>query len=130
MRTKKEILIAFEYVEDQIKKATEQLDSFDTQFIKIKDAILALQSITQDTQSLIPISDGIYAKATVKKIDSVIVDVGQNVAVEKSASDTIAMLESQLTLVIDYQQKLTKRLEQLSKEADLLNTELRELSKQ
>jgi prefoldin alpha subunit len=128
--SKKEIILAFEYVEDQINQVSKQLDSFDTQFIKVSDAILALQTLGTDVSALVPISDGIYARSTLHDINTVIVDVGNNIAVEKTKEEALVMLQEQLSLVKEYQEKLTKRLTQLSTEADTLQSQLRSLDQE
>ena len=130
MRSKKEIVIEFEYIENQITQASDQLDKFDTQHAKLRSAIDAVTKLSNNTEALVPISEGVYTCATITQTDSVIIDIGADVAVRKTREQAVHILESQLHIVESYQDKLTQRLQKLSQRADELQAELRELEPQ
>ena len=129
---KKELIIEFEYLEQQIKLSSEKLDALDTQAAQLQTSIQAIKTISQknEHEALVPIVNGVYVNATIQKTDSFLVDVGSDVATPKTATEAIKVFEFQLSSTHEYQEKVVQRLELLSKHADELQKEMSSLTQQ
>ncbi len=65
---------------------------------------------------LVPISNGIFAKAALKNPNELLVSVGANTTVPKKISDVIKLVKSQAEEVEHLQAELTLQLEKVGEQ--------------
>ena len=117
----------FEHLEKLISTVSDRIDVFSDQIDKCAAAMVVLsQANTQDEQ-MIQIIDGIFIPVKITDTSKCVISVGSNAAVEKSAKDTITLLEEQQTVAAEYKQKLIDQLTELSKRVDEVQSDISRL---
>ncbi len=98
-------------IQQQLEDINVQLKEFMDQRKELSlsvDALKEFKDLESDKEVLVPIVNGVFAKAKLFKSDKLIVNVGSNVLVEKSVENTIKLLEQNLTEIDNYINKLRR----------------------
>src|SRR3989344_7834136 len=114
-------------IEQQIKNIQRQLQIIDNQLIELvmtRQSLDELSNVKIDSETLVPVANGIFLKANIKEKDDFIVNVGSNVAVKKSKEDVRNMLEKQLDEIKNIQHDLLVNLQNLGMEGQRIEKEL------
>ena len=79
---------------EQIKEAINQeISELQSQKSEIDQAIDAVQRLESGTEIRVPLGGGAYVTAELQDVDEILVEVGMDIAVERSNEDAIAVLE-------------------------------------
>jgi prefoldin alpha subunit len=98
----------------QIKQVQKLIENIDVQLLEISGTIDALQEfekLNHNDEILFPIANGIFAKGVLTDNKMLKINVGSNVVVEKSAKDTIVMMEKQAKDIENYRQEVLGQLQ-------------------
>jgi len=117
----------FQMLDKQIKEMYQQLQQFETQGEEIGTIITGLSSfkdIKPGTKVLVPISSGIFAKATIDSSDELLMNVGSGIVVNKGLEDAKKLLAEQIEKVENIKQKMTKEINSLVEKAVPMQEEL------
>ncbi len=115
----KEKYMEMQYIDEQMKQTEQQIIKIDEQLNEVivtKNALTEFGNTKTGTETLMPVSNGIFAKAEIKNNDKLLVNVGSNVVVEKSVEDTKKLMDNQLVELKNYKIKLMANMEKLSKQ--------------
>ncbi|MEA3378066.1 MAG: prefoldin subunit alpha [Nanoarchaeota archaeon] len=83
----------------QLKQVQQQIGLFNQQaeeLKKIKASVEEIEAKTENTEILAPLGAGIYIKAKLQKPKEVIMNVGNNVTVQKSTEDAKTIIHGQI----------------------------------
>jgi prefoldin alpha subunit len=111
----------------QIKQAQEQLQAIEEKKQELEEADAAISKLKEaqkGTKMLVPVTSGIFARATLDKSDEMLVNVGSNVCVNKTAEEAGEILKAKLLELTRYQESMLKELNTLTDQADKLEREL------
>lgn len=106
-------------IEQQMKQLQQQIAILENQvqeFENSADSIEKLKSKSGE-EIMVPVNAGIYAKAELKHNDRFVVNVGANVAVEKSGDETIDILKKQVDEMRQYREQMLKGMQLLEARA-------------
>jgi len=110
----KQLQTQFEAVEQQLEEITSIIQSFD-EFAQLKDK----------TEILVPINNGIFAKAHLIKEDHLLVNVGANVIVDKPIPDAKKLIQNQQEELTGLRTKIISTLEIMTSRASQIENELK-----
>ena len=96
----KEMQQRMQFVEEQAMRIVEVMESLDE-----------LSQVKAGTKALVPISEGIFFPATVAESDSLVVNVGADVAVTKNVHETKMLLSSKLDELRSHRDELAQELD-------------------
>lgn len=122
----------FQFVEQQVKKLQQQLETFEQQLAdleSVKEALAELKHVKAGTEILLPLSSGIFVKAHIQSVDSLLINVGANTTVEKPLSSTKELLLKQGEELQKYREQVMVNLQLLNVHMNKLQEELQELVK-
>ena len=88
----------FQQLQEQIEQISQQLQLMNQQAAEIdntKEVLLDLQKIEINTEMLSQIANGIFIKSTLQDNSKLIVNVGNNVTVEKTIPQMVELFEKQ-----------------------------------
>jgi len=122
--------IELQMLEKQIIQAQKQIQSLENQIIEIniiKQGLGDLETKEKDTEILTPISNGIFVKATLKDNNTLLVNVGANIVVEKNIEDTKKLLDHQLEEIKKFQARLISDFQKMNERMLRYEKELNEL---
>lgn len=116
----------------QMKQAKEQQGAFDQQISEleqVKNSLDELNAASPGTELLVPVSGGIFAKASLLDNKEVIVNVGAGVAVPKPIEASAKLVSNQMDEVRQYRDKLHDQIEAVQKKTKELEAEFRSIMK-
>lgn len=122
--------VELQMLDYQIRQIQQQIQAVAQQAAEIEFIIMTLGELANSevgSETLVPISSGIFVKAELKENRKVHVNVGGNTVVEKSISDTKAMLECQMIELRKMQEELAKQFEDSTKKAEDIQLDLQNL---
>lgn len=117
-------------LEQKIKQVQSQLHAITTQLFEI-DATIGyvneFKELKKGSETLVPLSNGIFFKTSLKENDTFIVNVGSGIAVNKTPEQLNEMLGKQKEELAEVQKRLLVHLERLGAQAQKTEEELAKL---
>ena len=110
----------FQTLQQHIEQLTEQIEFLNQQTQEVTASIEAVQQLGHtalQNEFLAPIASGIFVKGKLKENQSLLVNVGANVAVEKTIPQVVTMLTAQKKNIIQKVAEADNILQQLTAEA-------------
>ncbi len=98
------------------------------EFSSLKESLENLQRSKKDSSMYSSLGAGVYVKAELKETEKVLVNIGSNIALERSVEESKKLVDKQVKELMNLQSKLDKELEEDIEKANLLNKELVESS--
>ena len=104
----------------QVQMIAEQIERIDSGLMEIeylKNNLDELKKVKENTEIFTPVSNGIFIKAKLEKMDKLLVNVGNGVVVEKTVEETKALLSDRISELEEARESM---LEQMQKIEDQL----------
>lgn len=124
--------VELQLLDRQIKELQQQIQIIDEQTLEFRVGVQGLNDIEKSKQGveiLVPVSNGVFAKATLNDASELLVSVGSNVMVMKTLKDTKKLLNEKISTLNQYRQEVLMSLQRLDQEIRKLETEVRGLVK-
>jgi len=115
---------------NELKQMQAQLKAIDQQMIDLSSVAESLDELKASKvgkEMLVPISGGIFVKGILKDTETLIVNVGANVAVKKSVDETKQLLNKRLKETEEIRAQALSELENMAVHAHQLESELGEM---
>lgn len=128
----KDKYLEFQLLNEQLKKLQEQLQLIMQQGIELNNTLGNLndfKGIKKDTEILVPLTNGIFAKAKILDNENLIVNVGASVALKKTADEVKKLLSDQLDQMNGVQEEMLHNFQKMSERTQSLESELQDLMK-
>jgi prefoldin alpha subunit len=123
---KQEILIELKALDEELKKLNSHLENMDLQLNELeesKDVLNRFSELKKEDEIRVPISSGIYIKASILDTKNLMINVGSGVSVEKTPSQVIKILDSQIDEISGYRLQLIEQMKILiSRIEEIQNT--------
>ena len=117
-------------MQQQLKQLQQQIQQFEQQIAELNNLSQSLDDFKKlklGSDTLVPISSGIFAKASLKYNEGLLVNVGANTIVKKSVSDTKKLVEKQTDEVKKLQEQMLEQLQKAAAAAESSEKELQKL---
>lgn len=128
-----ELYMEFQILDQHIKQMQKQLEMVTHQLIDLNatsNSLDEFNKINAGKEIFVPLSSGIFAKASVKDTSELLVNVGANVAVKKDAASTKKLIQNQMEEIKKIQKQMINELEKMTSHAAQLEMKLQELVSQ
>ena len=122
-----EMYMEFHMLSQHIQQMQKQLEMITTQLMELKvtsNSLDEFKKLPAGRETLIPLSSGIFAKATLKDSKELLVNIGANVVVKKDIESTKELITKQFEDMKKFQKQLIEELEQKSAQAESLETDV------
>ena len=122
-----EMYMEFQMVDGQIKHLQSQLEMITQQLIELTVAGNSLDEfsrINEGREIFVPLSAGIFAKASLMDKSELLVNVGANIAVKKDVPSTKALILNQIEEIKRIQKQMTDELEKMTGKAAELEMQI------
>ena len=122
--------IELQLMEQQMKQLQENAKVLDSQLAELIGVIQSLEdfkSVENKTRLWVPISNGIFTKAELIDNRELMVNVGADVVVKKSAEETKSLIAGQMDEIKKVQQKVVEELQRIAVKAMEIEKELNKL---
>ncbi len=125
-----ELYNQLELIQRQIQSVESQLDEIVKQKEQVKTSVKALKDLSEEKSEevLVPIVNGVFAKAKLLDTKKLLVSVGSNVLVSKSTDEAVKLLEDNVKELETYQGQLEATYKQLIAEFNRIQDQLSKLS--
>ena len=123
----------YQVIGERIKQLQEQMQTAEQQLIEIMATLQSLDefsTLKENDEILVPVNNGIFVKANLKKENKLLVNVGSSVVVDKSIDDTKKLIEKQKDEMEGIRGKIALNLNKLIENAQSLEKELNEIIKE
>jgi prefoldin alpha subunit len=127
----REKYMALEMLANNMKQFEKQIHAVSERLTMIRDVNQSLDELAASkagAESLVPLSEGIFVKSSIKDVSTLIVNVGSGVCVEKTPEQTKELLNARISELSNHRSQLMAELEMQAMEAQQLETELSKLS--
>ena len=128
-----EMYMEFQALEQHIKQLQKQLEMVTHQLIELNSTNNSLDEFTKinaGKEIFVPLSSGIFAKASIKDTSELIVNVGANVVVKKDVISTKKLIQNQMEEIKKIQRQMINELEKMTSHAAQIEMKLQELVSQ
>ncbi|MBS3167824.1 prefoldin subunit alpha [Candidatus Woesearchaeota archaeon] len=112
----------------QLEQNSENIEKHINDLMKLNENLDVISNTKKDTESLIPLGNGIFLKGSLNDNQSVVMNVGSNLCVEKSLHEAKQTVNIQMQEVSDFMIQLKteinntrNKLMQLQKEIQGMN---------
>lgn len=124
-KNNQEQYMKFHMLNQQAAKTQKQVQMLEEQKMElsiIKEGLKDLKATKTETEILVPVSSGIFAKAKLSDNTKLIVNVGNNVTVEKTIDETSKLIENQAMEIHKVQHQLIDDLTKMEIQLKTLET--------
>lgn len=123
MATDEEKNMTMRMLDAQAQYIVEQLERIDASAMEIdylKHSLDELKSTPKDSEILAPVSSGIFVKTKLQQSDVLLVNVGNDVVVEKTVDQTKALLDERTHEMVHTREALLAKLQEIEDQATKL----------
>lgn len=109
-----------QHYDNQIKELQQEFGRVEGQIQELNELLKSLDEFGKQStgsESFIPISKGIFIKATITDTDSFLVNVGSNVVVPKNREQTKDLITQQQKELQEYRQQIINKVTELDTRA-------------
>ncbi|MBT4651698.1 prefoldin subunit alpha [Candidatus Woesearchaeota archaeon] len=121
--------LQLQMLQQQIEQISQNAELMNQQLTEIDDsqeALKQLQETPEGNEILTPIANGIFIKAAIKNTEKLTINVGADVAIEKTAPEVITMLDGHKEELHKNLVEINTVLESLSEQATEIYNSLEE----
>lgn len=125
-----EMYMQFQALDQHIKQLQKQLEMVTSQLIELNatgNSLDEFRKIAQGKEIFVPLSSGIFAKASIKDNSELLVNVGANVAVKKDIASTKKLIQNQVEEIRKIQKQMIDELEKMTNHAAQLERQLQSM---
>ncbi len=119
-------------IDQHIRQLQRQLQDLENQILEImyvQQSLDDLKDVKVGKEILVPVSNGIFAKATLKENNELLVNVGANTVVKKDVDSVKKMLEININEIKKLEQHFLQDLQKLGMQATEIEREMSSLIK-
>ena len=125
-----EMYMEFQALDQRIKQIQKQLEMLTNQIMDMTGTSNSLEEfdkIKKDKEIFVPLSSGIFAKATLKDNSEVLVNVGANTVVTKNIPSAKKLINNQIEEMKILHRRMVEDLEKMAERAGNLEMQLQKL---
>ena len=111
-----ELYMEVKALDEQIKNMNAHLENIDEQIAELNSNKIVLNKFSdlkRDDELKVPLTSGIYINTVLKDTKKLLVNVGAGITVEKTPEQVIKILDSQLTELVKYRNKVVNQMKAL-----------------
>lgn len=126
----REMFMEFQALEQHIQQLQKQLEMVTGQMVDLVSTNMVLDefaNLSKEKEVLVPLSSGIYSKASISSTDELLVNVGANVVVKKDVHSTKKLISKQIDEIKNVQKQMIEELEKMTNRAALLEVKIQSL---
>ena len=125
-----EMYTQFQMLEQRIKQLQQQLEGITSHLMELNATSSSLEEfgkVSPGKEVFVPFSSGIFAKASIKDVSELLVNVGANVVVKKDIASTKDIIRIQIEEIKKIQKQMVYDLEKMTNHAAQIEMQLQSL---
>jgi|SRR3989344_600575 len=128
-----EMYMEFQMLDQHIKQLQKQLEAVTHQLIELNatnNSLDEFDKVKAGKEVFVPLSSGIFARASIEDTSEVLVNVGANIVVKKDITSTKKLIQRQMEEIRKIQKQMVDELERITSHAAQLEMKLQNLISQ
>ncbi|MEK6892270.1 MAG: prefoldin subunit alpha [Nanoarchaeota archaeon] len=128
-----EMYMEYQMLDQHIKKIQAQLEAITNQLMEAtstNNAIDELDKIKSGKEIFVPISSGIFVKATIKETSDLLVNVGAGAVVQKDRASAKKLVQTQIEEMKKIHERMVNELEKMAGRAGEIEQALQKIMPQ
>ena len=128
-----ELYMEYQALDQHIKQLQKQLEMLTGQLMELNGTSNSLDEfskITPGKEIFVPLSSGIFAKASMKETSELLVNVGANVVVTRDISSTKKLIHTQTEEIKKMHKRMMDELEKATKRAGEIEMQMQSIMPQ
>lgn len=124
---RQESLMQLQMLDSQIKQTEQQLMQMEQQTMELTETIdnlVEFKNVKVGSEIFVPIANGIFAKAEIKDVMDLNVNIGAGIVTKKSIDETKEMLDKHLLEMNSYKDEVFSQLQNMVQYAKELQKQL------
>ena len=125
-----ELYVEFQMLTQHLKQLQQQQQILSQQMMEMAASAVSLEELSEikeGAELLVPVSNGMFAKAKLVDGENVIVNIGSNAAVLKTTKEAKALMEKQIQESEQLSKKISAQVQKFQHKAVALQKQLQEL---
>ena len=125
-----ELYAQLQSIEQNAKNLQQQGQAIENQILELKmteRSIDEFEKLKKGDEMLVPLSNGIFAKAELNNNKELILNVGSQVMVKKNPEEAKKLINEQLEQIKEVKEKMESQMEKLAHQGQTYQQELQEL---
>ncbi len=125
-----EMYMEFQALDQRIKQIQKHLEVLTNQIMEMtatSNSLDEFDKLKKDKELFVPLSSGIFAKATLNDTSELLVNVGSNVVVTKNISSAKKLIIDQIEEMKKLQRRMIEDLEKMAERAGNLEVQLQNM---
>ncbi len=117
----------FQMINQQVEELSDQKDVLNQELNQLNNTIEALSEIRKvesEEEILVPLSQGIFARATIKNTETLLVNVGAETLVKKDIDSTKEILNGRISRMKEFLGQTQNNIQSLQQRAQQISQEL------
>ena len=123
--------LELQVLDQQIKQVNQQMLNLDTQLLelqKLEENLGDLSQTKKDTEILVAFGGGVFSKAELKDNNTVLMNVGADIIVEKDIPSSKKVIRHQIDQIKEVVQQLEQEFNILAMNSQILQQDMQKLS--
>ena len=126
-----EMYMNFQMVDQHIKQLQKQLEMVTNQIVELtltENGLDEFVRVKRGSEIFVPISSGIFAKASIEDTTELLVNVGADVVVKKDVPSAKKLIQKQIEDIKKFQKQMIEELDKMTSYAAQIEGELQEFA--
>ena len=122
--------IEMKVLEEQLEEMQKKAQMVEKQLMELMSTVQALDEFKKANKGdeiLVPISSGIFIKASIKENSEFLVNVGADTVVSKDIESTKNLMSKQVEEMTEFNTKINMQMQKMAMKASVIQEELKEL---
>lgn len=123
----------YQMLDQHIKKMQSQIETITSQLMEAsatKNSLDELDKVKAGNEIFVPISSGIFVKASIKETSDVLINVGAGAVVQKDLLSAKKLVQKQLEDMKKVHEKMVSEVEKMARRAAEIEMEMQKLMPQ
>ena len=128
-----EMYMEYQMLDQHIKKMQSQIETLTNQLMEAaatKNGLDELDKINSGKEIFVPISSGIFVKATIKETSELLVNVGAGAVVQKDLLSAKKLVQKQLEEMKNVHERMINEVDRMARRAAEIEAEIQKLMPQ
>lgn len=127
-----QLYLELQLITAQIREQEKQMQALESQLVDMavsKQSLQEFSSAEKGKEILVPVTNGIFAKATLQENKELLVNIGSGIVVKKTIKDSVNIIEKQFIEMQKIQRQLLDNITEMSVKAQDIEKEINKLVK-
>lgn len=123
--------LELQILEQQLKQVNQQLLNLDNQVLelqRLEDNLEEFKKTKKDTELLVALGGGVFSRAELKDNNSVLMNVGSNIVIEKDIPSSKKIVSDQIDQIKDVVKQMEQEFQMLAMRNQILQQDLQKLA--